>query len=147
MTVTHANDTISKQKNPINLNNLILPFQNFMLWQSDAIKLKTFAYSHCKGNLVASHFSPATGSDGKLPTGVICRTPNTKSPKQAKPLSLLRASRKQANLSDIQANWSEANRSVPCTQVRLKDLKGIPVSLNIAPVSLKKAQAFGVRRL
>ena len=43
------------------------------------------------------------------------------------PLPLLKANRKQANLSDIQAN-----RSVPCTQVIISTL----VSLNAAQVSL-----------
>ena len=48
---------------------------------------------------------------------VILRTQNaereTKSPKQAKPLSLLRANRKQANLGIFKANLSDiqANRS------------------------------------
>ena len=49
------------------------------------------------------------------------------------PLPLLRAYRKQANLSDIQANWS-----VPCTQVSLNSTT--PASLNVAQVSLKNAQ-------
>ena len=40
------------------------------------------------------------------------------------PLPLLRANRKQANLSDIHANRSaiQANRSVPCTQVNLNSM-------------------------
>ena len=55
------------------------------------------------------------------------------------PLPLLRANRKQANLSDIQANRSaiQANRSVPCTQVSLNTT---PVSLNITQVSLNITQ-------
>ena len=62
------------------------------------------------------------------------------------PLPLLRANRKQANLSDIQANQSaiQANRSVPCTQV---SLNSTPVSLNIAQVSLKNAHWLACLRL
>ena len=58
-----------------------------------------------------------------------------KSPKQGKPLLLLRANRKQTNLGVFQANLSDiqANRSARYTPV---SLNGTPVSLNITQVSL-----------